>query len=311
MQILTKSLLFGSVLFTSTQAAGQGTMYACESGRQFYNVNIGTGAKTLLGNISAGNNITGSLTFDCATQTTYLSSTGGLAGQPRNLHTLNVSTRQTTIVGPYGDTAIIMHAIEIDPRTGLLYGVSIHNHGLYSISRTNGAATLIGLTGIAIGATTFNALGFDSDNGIMYMINTGTDSLYRVNLGNGNATLVGPLNGPIGCGGMTYNIDNHTMYMVDNDGDILYTVNLSTGAATAVGSTGVGNLIGLVYVTPTCPPPPNCNADFNVDGVVDFFDYLDFVDAFSSNLPGADFNEDGIIDFFDYLDFVDAFSLGC
>ena len=54
-----------------------------------------------------------------------------------------------------------------------------------------------------------------------------------------------------------------------------------------------------------------CPADFNRDGTLDFFDYLDFVDSFSSNDSAADFNHDLIIDFFDYLDFVDAFSVGC
>ncbi len=54
-----------------------------------------------------------------------------------------------------------------------------------------------------------------------------------------------------------------------------------------------------------------CAADFNWDGSADFFDYLDFVDAFSANLRSSDFNGDSIVDFFDYLDFVDAFSLGC
>ncbi len=54
-----------------------------------------------------------------------------------------------------------------------------------------------------------------------------------------------------------------------------------------------------------------CPGDVNCDGSVDFFDYLDFVDAFSNTDPIGDFNEDGFIDFFDYLDFVDAFSLGC
>jgi hypothetical protein len=54
-----------------------------------------------------------------------------------------------------------------------------------------------------------------------------------------------------------------------------------------------------------------CGADFNCDGIVDFFDYLDFVAEFSSNGTGADFNADTVIDFFDYLDFVAAFSLGC
>lgn len=54
-----------------------------------------------------------------------------------------------------------------------------------------------------------------------------------------------------------------------------------------------------------------CVADFNTDGVVDFFDYLDFVDGFSAGLSSADFNNDAIVDFFDYLDFVDALSVGC
>lgn len=52
-------------------------------------------------------------------------------------------------------------------------------------------------------------------------------------------------------------------------------------------------------------------ADFNGDGSIDFFDYLDFVDAYSLNDPSSDFNGDSFIDFFDYLDFVDAYSLGC
>jgi hypothetical protein len=49
-------------------------------------------------------------------------------------------------------------------------------------------------------------------------------------------------------------------------------------------------------------------ADFNSDAVVDFFDYLDFVQAFSTNDPMADFNSDFTIDFFDYLDFLQIFS---
>ncbi len=54
-----------------------------------------------------------------------------------------------------------------------------------------------------------------------------------------------------------------------------------------------------------------CIADFNCDSALDLFDYLDFVAAFSDNLPGADFNADSVVDFFDYLDYVQAFSEGC
>jgi hypothetical protein len=51
-------------------------------------------------------------------------------------------------------------------------------------------------------------------------------------------------------------------------------------------------------------------ADYNQDGVVDFFDYLDFVAGFAAG--SLDFNQDGVTDFFDYLDFVDVFAQqGC
>jgi hypothetical protein len=56
---------------------------------------------------------------------------------------------------------------------------------------------------------------------------------------------------------------------------------------------------------------PTCRADFNQDGTLDFFDYLDFVAAFSNNSPSADYNIDSVVDFFDYLDFVADFSAGC
>jgi hypothetical protein len=58
-----------------------------------------------------------------------------------------------------------------------------------------------------------------------------------------------------------------------------------------------------------------CTADFNADGFLDFFDYLDYVVCYESGtcLPGttADFNGDEFVDFFDYLDFVTAFETGC
>lgn len=54
-----------------------------------------------------------------------------------------------------------------------------------------------------------------------------------------------------------------------------------------------------------------CPADFNSDGVTDFFDYLDFVAALANQDPGGDYNADTVVDFFDYLDFVADFSHGC
>ncbi|MDX2146269.1 MAG: hypothetical protein SFZ23_02005 [Planctomycetota bacterium] len=50
-----------------------------------------------------------------------------------------------------------------------------------------------------------------------------------------------------------------------------------------------------------------CDADFNNDGQVDFFDFLDFAAAFGAEDPSADWNSDGQVDFFDYLDFAADF----
>ncbi|MDX2147771.1 MAG: GC-type dockerin domain-anchored protein [Planctomycetota bacterium] len=73
---------------------------------------------------------------------------------------------------------------------------------------------------------------------------------------------------------------------------------------------GVGNDLGDALIRVPLPGV-NCAADFNSDGQADFFDYLDFVSAFSNEDPAADINEDGQVDFFDYLDFATAFDAGC
>lgn len=58
-----------------------------------------------------------------------------------------------------------------------------------------------------------------------------------------------------------------------------------------------------------------CEADFNSDGFVDFFDFDDFVACFEGAAcpPGqdGDFNGDGFVDFFDFDDYISAFEAGC
>jgi hypothetical protein len=54
-----------------------------------------------------------------------------------------------------------------------------------------------------------------------------------------------------------------------------------------------------------------CDGDYNRDGTIDLFDYLDFVAAFDAGTTEADVNSDGAVDFFDYLDFVNTFNDNC
>jgi hypothetical protein len=93
-----------------------------------------------------------------------------------------------------------------------------------------------------------------------------------------------------------------------------FSVTTNTAPVTGTAHLSYFKVAGTLDLT-GLPIPGNgtipCAADFNHDGGVDFFDYLNFVDAFTSSATAADFNGDGTIDFFDYLDFVDAFSIGC
>ncbi|MBO6513644.1 MAG: S8 family serine peptidase [Phycisphaerales bacterium] len=54
-----------------------------------------------------------------------------------------------------------------------------------------------------------------------------------------------------------------------------------------------------------------CDADFNDDGVLDFFDISEFLSAFSRQLPHADMNGDGEFDFFDISGFLTLYAAGC
>jgi predicted outer membrane repeat protein len=85
----------------------------------------------------------------------------------------------------------------------------------------------------------------------------------------------------------------------------------------AVADTGLGTAPIVDVGAFEAPGVPDCPADFNGDGFLDFFDYDDFVACFEGGTcPGndpyaADFNNDAFIDFFDYDEFALAFEVGC
>lgn len=54
-----------------------------------------------------------------------------------------------------------------------------------------------------------------------------------------------------------------------------------------------------------------CAVDIACDGMIDWFDYTEYLGLFEAASPDADFNGDEFIDFFDYADFVAGFETGC
>jgi len=58
-------------------------------------------------------------------------------------------------------------------------------------------------------------------------------------------------------------------------------------------------------------PYTECVADLSGDGLVDFADYLEFLNRFDAQDPSVDFTGDGLVDFADYLEFLNLYEAGC
>jgi hypothetical protein len=54
-----------------------------------------------------------------------------------------------------------------------------------------------------------------------------------------------------------------------------------------------------------------CAGDLNGDGVVDFNDFLTYLNGYNAGLPEADLNRDGTIDFNDLLEFLNRYNTPC
>jgi hypothetical protein len=68
----------------------------------------------------------------------------------------------------------------------------------------------------------------------------------------------------------------------------------------------VGDIVLLTYVG-----ADDCNADFNGDGLVNFFDIQEFLNAYGDADPTADLTGDGLFNFFDIQAFLDQYNAGC
>jgi hypothetical protein len=56
---------------------------------------------------------------------------------------------------------------------------------------------------------------------------------------------------------------------------------------------------------------PECAADWNRDGLVNFFDVSGFIADFNDADPAADLNDDGLFNFFDVAEFIAIYNAGC
>ncbi|MCC6677777.1 MAG: hypothetical protein IT436_11580 [Phycisphaerales bacterium] len=75
-----------------------------------------------------------------------------------------------------------------------------------------------------------------------------------------------------------------------------------------ISSESVSSTGGDGWARWSCPP---CIADVDDDGLVDFTDYLAFLDMYRGGEPGADVTGDGVVDRSDWLLFLETYSTGC
>ncbi|MCC6675609.1 MAG: hypothetical protein IT436_00570 [Phycisphaerales bacterium] len=80
------------------------------------------------------------------------------------------------------------------------------------------------------------------------------------------------------------------------------------GAATAIVQFSRGTGLYFTTLGASCG---GCIADLNCDGLVDFADYLEFLNFYDAEDPRVDFNHDGLVDFADYLEFLNYYDAGC
>ncbi|MCL4221635.1 MAG: matrixin family metalloprotease [Phycisphaerales bacterium] len=83
-----------------------------------------------------------------------------------------------------------------------------------------------------------------------------------------------------------------------------------TAADTGSGSVVEAGVDGVSITAFSCEQE-QCLADFNSDGVLNFFDVQAFLAAFNAHNPAADMNGDSNFDFFDVQAFLSAFAAGC
>jgi hypothetical protein len=129
---------------------------------------------------------------------------------------------------------------------GIMY-VEDLNNDLFSVNASNGAATLIGATGLGTTPTVFTA----SLAGLFEV--DYASNLYQLNAGTGKATLIGAtgLAANNGWYDTSLSSDGTSLYYTQGSpgvNDELYRINQQTGVATDLGSTGVTAIAGSAFV---------------------------------------------------------------
>lgn len=193
---------------------------------QFYEVNLTTGAVTLIG--AVGFNDVEGLSFQPGTGVLY-----GVDNNTNALITINTTTGAGTLVGALG-VSVSDIGLSFDSSGNLFMGSDLGTDGVYRVNPATGAATFLNDTGpdpeglAFLGATLFGV----SDDGT-------ADSLVIVDRTTGVSVAVGALVN-MSADDVGIDFDSTGVLWGLNDDDRTFTINTTTGLATLVATVNCG-----------------------------------------------------------------------
>jgi WD40 repeat protein len=220
-----------------------------------YTLDTQTGTPTLMWNFPGAHIYGGGLAYDRASDNLFATGVWDSSTGTTRLFSINRFTGVLAEVGPVGDGLnLSAGGLAIHPLTGVMYAVGAGNQstGLFTLSKTSGAATLVGLSGgqCCVAPFGFNmyGLGFAS-NGTLFangftLSGDGSSHLFTLDLGNGLATDIGGHGQGIGrqlsYSGLAFDANGVMLSMGSYDAasGALFTVNPATGAATSLTALG-------------------------------------------------------------------------
>ncbi len=224
--------------------------------------------------------------------------------QSANLDGSNV--KDVLVTGPSGQSA--SWGLALDVGNGKLYWT---DWGADKIQRANlDGSNVEDLVASGLGRP--SGLALDVGNGKMYWMDRETSRIQRADLSGSNVEdlVTSGINEPVA---LALDVGNGKMYWTDWTADKIQRAGLdgSNVEDLVTSADGLDRPFWLVLAVPATATPPapqgQKTADFNGDGIVNFADFFDFVDAFGTTDAQYDLDDNGIVNFADFFEFVDAF----